>query len=92
MTTPSHELPRQRIMRQGACDADQSVGVDQNHGQDGAQLDQHLERVAGGVEAQGVTQQHQVSGGGHWNELGQAFDKPEQRCVEPHASRHRITA
>jgi hypothetical protein len=72
-----HEVARARIARQVEQDAHQLAEVDGQNGQDGAELDQHLEGLAGRLEAQEMAGQQDVAGGGNGDELGQALDQPE---------------
>ena len=57
---------------------EQPAGVDREDGEDRAELDQHLEGLAGGVEAEEVAGEQDVAGGGDRDELGQPLDDPEE--------------
>jgi hypothetical protein len=54
------------------------VEVDGENGEDGAELDQHLERFAGRLEAQEIAAKQQMPGGGNRDEFRQTLDQAEQ--------------
>ena len=53
--------------------------VDGEHGEDGAQLNQHFERPAGTVEAEKVPGKQQVSRGRHGQEFGKTLQNAQDQ-------------
>ena len=77
-STLSDEAARARIVRERQGDARQLHGVDAEDGQDGAELDQHLERLAGRADAEEVLGEQEMAGRRYGQELGQALDEAQE--------------
>ena len=72
------EMLRTAIARQADQHLPEPAEIDAQDRQDRAELDQHLEGLAGGFEAEKVAGQQDVPGGGNRNELGQTLQNAEQ--------------
>ena len=81
-----HEAARARIVRQRHGDARQLDGVDAEDGEDGAELDQHLERLAGRADAEEVLGEQKVAGRRDGKELGQPLDEAQAGSLPRSAS------
>ena len=57
---------------------EQPAGIDRQDRQDRAELDQHLEGLAGRVEAEEMPGEQDVAGGGDGDELGQPLEHAEE--------------
>ena len=57
---------------------EQPAGIDRQDGEDRAELDQHLEGLAGRVEAEEVAGEQDVAGRGDRDELGQPLEDAEE--------------
>ncbi len=69
-------------MRQVGNDlARMRAAVDREDGEDGAELDQHLEGARPAVEAEEVAREQQMASGRDGNELGQTLDQAEDERV-----------
>ncbi len=77
-STLSDEATRTRIVRERQGDARQLDGVDAENGQDGAELDQHLERLAGRADAEEVLGKQEMAGRRYGQELGKALDEAQE--------------
>ncbi len=72
-----------------ARDLDQALAIVPAHGEDGGELDDDLEHLAGVVVvAEQVAEDDEVAGGGHRQEFGQAFDDAEDERDEEEGEVH----
>ena len=70
------ETPRMRVVGPADRQQPQFTEIDAHDGQQRAELDDDLERLAGTLEAYEMAQQQKVSGRRDGNELGQSFHQP----------------
>src|SRR5262249_4393173 len=76
------ESPGSRVARQLLGDPEQTPRIDGDDGEDGAELNQHLEGLAGGFEAEEVPGEQDVTGRADRNEFRQALERAEQQRVQ----------
>ena len=69
------------VPRRAVDQKDQPAGIDREERQDGAELDQHLERLAGVLEAEEAADEQEMRRRGDRDELGDALDDAEDRSL-----------
>ena len=73
------EMPGQPVMRQIEQHLPQAAEIDAQDGEDGAELDQDLEGLAGRMEAEEMAGEQDMAGRGDRYELGQPLQQAEQQ-------------
>ena len=88
----AHEAELVAVVQQAGGGAREAAEIVPAHRPDRAELDDHLEHLAGrALEADQVDHEDQMPGRGHRQELGQALDDAEQQRPEQELQIHRLS-